>query len=104
LNGTPLSSNVGTNGCVVSATDPSGLSSTATMNLVVLPAPPIVTSAAWQGNGLMLNWAGGIAPYQVQQATNLISPSWQNLGAPVSANSLLVSPTNGAVFYRVYGQ
>jgi hypothetical protein len=104
LNGTPLSSNVGTNGFVVSATDPSGLSNTATMNLVVLAAPPIVTSAALQGNGLMLNWAGGIAPYQVQQTTNLISPSWQNLGAPVSANNCLVSPTNGTVFYRVYGQ
>jgi predicted alpha-1,6-mannanase (GH76 family) len=104
LNGTSLSTNVGTNSFVVSVTDPSGLSNTATMNLTVLAAAPIVTSTAWQGNNLKLNWAGGITPYQVQVTTNLINPTWQNLGSTINSNSLLVSPTNGAVFYRIYGQ
>jgi hypothetical protein len=103
LNGTPLSADVGTNSFTVRVTDPSGLFSTATMSLAVLPAPPIISSAVLQGNSLLLNWTGGIAPYQVQLTTNLLSPSWQDLGAPVSANSVLVSPTNGAAFYRVYG-
>ncbi len=104
LNGTPFSADAGTNNFTVRATDPSGLFSTATMNLAVLPAPPIVTSAVLQGNDLLLNWTGGIAPYQVQFNTNLPSPNWQDLGGPISGNSLLVSPTNEGAFYRIYGR
>jgi hypothetical protein len=104
LTGTPLSADVGTNSFTVRANDTSGLSSTATMNLVVLPAPPTVISVAWQGNYLQLNWTGGIAPYQVQFTTNLPGPTWQNLGPPVSDNSVLLSPTNGAALYRVFGR
>jgi hypothetical protein len=104
LSGTPLSSNVGTNGFLVSATDPSGLSGTTTLSLAVVAAPPILLSAGWQGNILLLSWTGGIAPYQVQLATNISNPTWQSLGNPVSGNILLVSPTNGAALYRVYGQ
>ena len=104
LSGIPLSASAGLNAFVVRATDPSGLFSTATMNLEVLAAPAIVTSAAWQGNNLLLSWTGGIAPFQVQLATNLASPLWQNLGAPVSANSMFLAPTNVTGFFRVFGQ
>jgi hypothetical protein len=37
-------------------------------------------------------------------ATNLVSPVWQNVGAPINANTLMVLPTNGATFYRIEGQ
>lgn len=104
VSGTPLSANVGLNGFVVSATDPGGLSGTATMNLAVSSAPPIVTSAVLQGNSLLLNWGGGIAPYQVQMATNLASPTWYDVGLPESSNSLSCLLTNSAAFYRVFGQ
>ena len=53
---------------------------------------------------LLLNWTGGISPYQVQVTTNLPDAGWQNLGTPVSITSLLVSPTNDAAFYRIYGR
>ena len=104
LSGTALSGNVGTNSFVVSVADPGGLTNTATMNLTVLPAPPIVASAAWQGNNLLLNWGGGIGPYQVQMTTNLMNPNWQNVGGTISASSLQVSPTNATAFYRIFGQ
>jgi lysophospholipase L1-like esterase len=104
LGGTPLSSNVGVNSFTVSATDSAGLSNTATMSLTVLAAPPIVTSAVMQGNGLMLNWGGGVGPYQVQWTTNLANPNWQSLGAVMSVTNLLVSPTNRTTFYRIGGQ
>ena len=104
VGGTPLSGDVGTNNFVVSATDAGDLTNTAVMNLTVTAAPPIVTSAVMQGSNLQLNWAGGIGPYQVQWTTNLASPVWQNVGAPISASSLLLSPTNGAAFYRISGQ
>src|SRR5207247_10128143 len=104
LSGTPFSDSAGTNAFVVRATDPTGLFTSATMNLVVLPAPPIVLSAALQGTNLSLSWTGGISPYQVQVATNLPGAGWQNLGAPTSLNSILVSSTNYAAFYRIYGR
>lgn len=104
LSGTPLSGSAGTNAFLVRAADPSGLFSTTTMNVAVVAAPPIATSAVMQGTELRLNWAGGIAPYQVQFATNLANPVWQDLGAPINTTSLLISPTNEAAFYRIYGQ
>ena len=104
LSGTPLSSNVGTNSFLISATDPNGLAGATTMNLAVIAAPPIILRADWQGNSLLLNWTGGIAPYQVQLNTNLSNPTWQSLGAPVNVNNLAVSPTNQAALYRVFGQ
>jgi hypothetical protein len=104
LSGTPYSGNVGTNNFQVNATDPSGLAGSTILNLAVIAAPPIVLSAGWQGNSLLLNWTGGIAPYQVQLTTNLSDPTWQSLGAPVNVNSMIVSPTNQAGLYRVYGQ
>jgi hypothetical protein len=36
--------------------------------------------------------------------TNLVSPVWQNVGAAINANTLMVLPTNGATFYRIEGQ
>jgi hypothetical protein len=104
LSGTPFSADTGTNTFLVSATDPGSLSATATMNITVQAAPPIVASLAPQPGQLLLTWTGGISPYQVQQATNLDSQIWQNFGTPTSANSLLVMPTNAAAFYRVLGQ
>jgi len=104
VSGTPVSSDVGTHAFMVSATDPGGLSTTGVMNLVVIPAPSIVSSAVLQGNQLTLGWTGGIAPYQVQMTTNLINPVWENLGAPITGNSLVISPTNDPAFYRVNGQ
>jgi hypothetical protein len=104
LSGTPYSGNVGTNNFQVNATDPSGLVGSTILNLAVIAAPPIVLSAGWQGNSLLLNWTGGIAPYQVQQNTNLSNPTWLNLGAPIIGTSLSVSPTNEAALYRVFGQ
>jgi hypothetical protein len=104
LSGTPFSKNTGTNVFVVKVSDPAGLFSTATMTLPVAAAPPIVMSGILQGSTLMLNWSGGIAPYQVQQATNLLNQVWLDLGAPTSATSLPIPTTNAAAFYRVSGQ
>jgi Concanavalin A-like lectin/glucanases superfamily/Bacterial Ig domain/Immunoglobulin domain/Immunoglobulin I-set domain len=104
LTGTPLSNDAGTNVFLMKVSDPAGLFTTATMSLPVAPAPDIVSSAALQGTNLLLNWSGGIAPYQVQQATNLLNPVWQNLGTSTFGNALTVPTTNDAAFYRIQGQ
>jgi hypothetical protein len=104
LFGTPLSADVGTNSFVVSATNPGGLSGTATVLINVSPAPPIVSTLFFQGSTLLLNWTGGIAPYQVQVTTNLSAPLWKNVGGTINGSSFSTTPSNGAMFYRILGQ
>jgi hypothetical protein len=104
LSGTPLSGDVGSNSFVVSATDPGGISNTATMNITVTTAPPIISTISVQAGSLLLSWSSGIVPYQVQATTNLLNPDWQNVGGTISSNSLSVTPTNDAMFYRIVGQ
>jgi hypothetical protein len=105
LSGTPLSPDAGGNGFVVSVTDPGGLSSTATLNINVLAAPPIVASITNTMTNLMLSWTGGVAPFQPQMTTNLGVSSWISLGGPISTNILFIDPTtNPAAFYRIGGE
>ena len=105
LSGTPLSPDVGTNSFTVNAKDPSNASANALMNIIVSSAPSILAAAALQNaTNLNLTWSGGISPYQVQISTNLSVPGWQDFGAPVSGNQLILSPSNDAAFYRIKGQ
>jgi len=104
LSGTAVSADAGPNSFVVKAIDPSGIFANATMNLSVLAAAPINLGLTWQNSDLRLSWSGGIAPYQVQVATNLESPIWQNVGSPTNVTSLLFTPSNEAAYYRVFGQ
>ena len=104
LSGTPFTPNVGTNSFLVRATDPSGLATQATLNLGVIGAAPIVLTASPQENALVLSWVGGIAPYQVEAATNPSSPAWQNFGLLISSNTLTAPATNEAMIFRVRGQ
>jgi len=103
LSGEPLSADIGTNTFVVSVTDTGGLSSTATMNINVLPAPPINASISLSGTNLIMNWAGGISPYQILMSTNLTVPGWVNIGTSTST-SFNLSPTNNAAYYQIMGQ
>lgn len=104
LRGTPLSTHVGLNTFVVRATDSTGLARSATMTLNVLAAAPITLAASLQTAHLVLNWAGGIAPYQVQITTDPTRLDWQDLGSPTPATTATVSPTHAIAFYRVLGQ
>jgi hypothetical protein len=104
LSGEPLSANIGSNSFVISVTDPRSLSGTATLNINVLAPPPILSVIAASGTNLLLNWSGGIAPYQVQVSTDLTSAAWVNLGGTVNTTSLNVTPSNTAAFYRITGQ
>jgi hypothetical protein len=105
LSGTPLSPDVGSNSFSVSVRDPGGMSSTATLNINVIAAPPIVSTASPQPDGsVLLSWTGGIAPYDVQSTTSLAPPGWQDLSGPISSNTFSVMPTNDVMFYRVGGE
>ena len=103
VSGEPLSANVGSNTFVVSVTDPGGLSSTGNLNINVLPAPPINTTLTLSGTNLIMNWIGGIPPYQIMMSTDLTVSGWVGIGA-TSSNSFVIAPTNSAAYYRIVGQ
>jgi len=104
LSGTPLSADVGPNSFVVSVTDTGGASSTATLNINVQAAPTIVSSITYNTTNFILNWTGGIAPFQVQMSTNLSQPNWTVLGDSISSNMFIIDSTNSAEYYRILGQ
>jgi len=104
LSGTPFSANVGTNSFIVRVADPANLSSTATMNINVIPAPPIVAAVSLQDTNLVLSWTGGIAPYQVRMTPSLANFDWQIVGGPFETNTLTLALTNNAGFYQIIGQ
>jgi hypothetical protein len=99
----PISTNVGTDVFVVSVTDSGGLSNVATMYISVTPAPSIVSAISNEVGVLQLSWSGGIAPYLVQATADLSTSNWQDVGT-ISSNSLFITPTNSAMFYRIIGQ
>ena len=104
LSGTPAMTDIGTNNFLVSATDPGGLSATATVNLPVLAPPPITVAILVQGTNVLLSWNGGNPPFEVQWTTNLAAPNWQDLADSLTTNTLSFTPSNDAAFYRVVGQ
>jgi Concanavalin A-like lectin/glucanases superfamily/Putative Ig domain len=104
LSGTPGSSDVGTNTFGVRVTDLGSLFDEATLTLAVTPAPPVIAAISLEGDGLVLNWTGGIPPYQVQLKTNLLEVGWQDCGGLLDTNRFMITPTNTAEFYRVESQ
>ena len=64
-------------------------------------AEPVRAELSAQGASLVLSWTGGAGNFQVQTTTNLASGVWQNYGAAGPATSLVVAPTNQAMYYRV---
>jgi hypothetical protein len=104
LSGTPSDADAGTDTFTVRASDPSGLFNNATMNISVIPAKPIIAAVSLQDTNLVLTWTGGLSPFQVQMTTNLASPIWENVGGAIATNTLSLSLSNDAAFYRIIGQ
>ena len=104
LSGVPVSTNVGINAFTLNVTDGTGFSSNSVMSINVTPAAPLVLTITPQGPGLMLNWSGGVAPYQVKMATGFNSAAWTNVGTLTPTTNMTVTPSNSSTFYRVQGQ
>jgi len=104
LSGTPANSDAGTNTFVLSATDPGGLSTNATLFIDVIGTAAITASISLQGTNAVLSWSGGSPPYQIQTTADLTTTNWAPFGPSLNANSLTLSATNTAAFYRIIGQ
>jgi WD40 repeat protein len=48
-----------------------------------------------------LSWLGGHAPFQVQECTNSLNGTWQDLGSPLTNRTMELEPRTSNAFYRV---
>jgi len=99
LSGTPSATDVGTNTFSVIVTDSTGQASTAIMNVPVIQISPNL-HVALQTNALVLNWTGGIPPFQLQVSTNF-SGIWLNVGGLTTNRSVVVHPNGTSAVYRI---
>jgi hypothetical protein len=65
---------------------------------------PYFTSIVNSGSDVVLNWAYGTPPFQVQLKTNLTDAVWNNVGTTTSNNTASIPIQAGARFFRVFGQ
>jgi hypothetical protein len=66
-------------------------------------APNIISIAA-SGSDVVLNWAYGTPPFQLQTKTNLTDAVWSNIGSTTTNSTTSVPIQSGARFFRVSGQ
>jgi hypothetical protein len=65
---------------------------------------PFITTIAQSGSNVVLNWAYGAPPFQVQIKTNLTDAVWNNVGSPTSNSTASIPIQPGTRFFRVFGQ
>lgn len=78
-------------------TDPSAI-------LAYREVRPIITHIAKTGSNLLLTWAYGAPPYQLQFKNKLTDATWNNLGSPTTSQTATVPISPGTGFFRVYSQ
>ena len=72
---------------VITSASGSVTSSVAVIHLQLPPVSPVISS-----NAITFAWSAvSNFTYQLQSATNLITPDWQNLGVPITATNSVVS-------------
>jgi hypothetical protein len=103
----PLVSDI-TNAIIVTATTPSswtpayGGTTTFSKTLFVL-STPVRASLALQPPSAVLNWTGGVAPFQVQRASALSGVNWIEM-VTNAVPPLLIPVDQATGFYRIVGQ
>jgi hypothetical protein len=65
---------------------------------------PRIISIVRSGSNVLIQWAYGTPPFQVQFKNDLGNPVWSNSGAPTSNRTATIPIQPGAAFFRVSGQ
>jgi len=68
--------------------------------LVILELPPILNSFSGSNGELNLSWEG-FGPIQLEKATQLSDPDWQDIDATENGNSLTLPASEGHGFFRL---
>jgi len=65
---------------------------------------PHLTRIVPSGANVVLNWAYGTPPFQVQFKTNVTDAVWNNVGGTTTSRTATVPALPSTGFYRVFGQ
>ena len=66
---------------------------------------PLITSIVKSGPNVVINWAYGLPPYQVQVSSDLSNPlGWSNFGGATGSTTATIPIVPGNRFIRVFGQ
>jgi hypothetical protein len=65
--------------------------------------PPRFTSIVKSGSNVILQWAYGLAPFQVQFKSDINGSTWTNVGSPTNNRTASIPILPGAGFFRVVG-
>jgi hypothetical protein len=65
---------------------------------------PFITSIARSGSNVVLSWAYGAPPFQLQSKNRLTDAVWNNVGSTTTNRTATVAISPGTAFFRVYGQ
>jgi len=68
---------------------------------IELVRTPEVTSLNVDGNTVSLDWVGGIPPYTVQWTSDIASPEWQDVGAPMMESEATITVDQDMAFFRI---
>jgi hypothetical protein len=68
--------------------------------LVILELPPVLNSFSNSNGELNLSWEG-FGPVQLEKATQLSDPDWQDIGASENGKSLTLPASAGHGFFRL---
>ena len=66
--------------------------------------PPRITNIARSGSNVVLTWAYGAPPYQVQTKAHLTDATWSNVGSTTTNMTATVPLSPGTAFFRVGSQ
>jgi hypothetical protein len=78
-------------------------SSDATLTVTVVANTPISLALSQQGPDLVLAWAGGQPPFQVESSSDLDSGNWQDVGAATTNRTMTIVPSSNRALFRVRG-
>jgi hypothetical protein len=70
-------------------------------NVAVVSTAPPPMSATSNGQQLQLLWPADHTGWRLLMNTNLAGTNWQDVPAASITNLMLISPTNGSVFFRL---
>jgi len=65
---------------------------------------PRINSAVQNGSNVVIDWAYGTPPFQVQFKSDLSNPIWSNIGSPTANRTANIPIQPGSGFIRVAGQ
>jgi hypothetical protein len=65
---------------------------------------PRLTRIVPSGSNLVIDWAYGTPPFQVQSATSLTNPIWTDVGPTTPNRTATVPISSGTAFIRVFGK